>query len=280
MLSSLIKHEWKETWKVPGLSCIVMIAMTLVSVIAFSKMEAPTQEEALNMGAFLLMMFYCLMVCCISLLMTIYFAVRFYKNLYSDEGYLMHTLPVTPRQLIASKTLIGTLWVFVLSLLSAWSVCCILAFAFPVLAAPSPEVTLDWFLSHAGQLFGMPLPAFVLLYVILSAVSALSSVLIIYGAISLGQLFSKHKVMASILCYVGFTMLIQTVVTFAMTPVLTKMVITAGVSGEFAGSDAIPAFFGLFMRTALCLSLIGSTVSAAAGFILTEYVMKKQLNLD
>ncbi len=35
---------------------------------------------------------------------------RFNKNLLSDEGYLMHTLPVKPWKHIASKLLASMLW--------------------------------------------------------------------------------------------------------------------------------------------------------------------------
>ena len=35
---------------------------------------------------------------------------RFYKNLLSEEGYLMHTLPVNPRVHITGKLLITSLW--------------------------------------------------------------------------------------------------------------------------------------------------------------------------
>ena len=37
-------------------------------------------------------------------------AIRFYKNLFSDEGYLTLTLPVTRGQHLFSKTIVGTAW--------------------------------------------------------------------------------------------------------------------------------------------------------------------------
>lgn len=279
MLEKLIRHEWRETWKIPCLSCIVIILLTLVSTVCLMRMEPPAADDALNMGALLLTTCYSLFIACITLLITVYFAVRFYRNLYTDEGYLMHTLPVTPRQLILSKTLIASFWYFILSLLAVWSVLIILMVCMPVLAADAPAPSTEWLLENSRNMFGMSLPAFLAFYLALSLVSAVSNALILYGAISLGQLFTRHKVMASVLCYIGFTMLIQTVTTFFMTPFLTKLIIQSGNAGEMAGST-IPEFMGVFMRGTLLVSLAGSLLAALGSWILTEYVMKKQLNLD
>ena len=281
MLNKLIKHEWKETWKIPSLSCLVLIVATCICALCLMRMEPPAVENAINMGALLLTTLYSMMVSCATILILIYFGIRFYRNLYTDEGYLMHTLPVTPRQLILSKTLVASLWYFICSLLTVWFVIIIFSFCLPVIALDGPELTLDWLMANSNSLFGMSLPAFLVYYLLISAVSAFSNALILYGAVSLGQLFSKHKVMASILCYIGFSMLIQTVTSFAMTPYLTKMILTERVSGELARSTAgVPEFIGVFIRGTLLVALLGSLLAAGGAYILTEYMMNKQLNLD
>ncbi len=114
MLKKLLKHEWKETWRIPALACALMIILTLVSVICFTRMSPPANADELNAGAFVLMMFYVLTISCVSVVVSIYIAVRFYKNLYTDEGYLMHTLPVTPRQLLVSSSRLDPYGVFLL----------------------------------------------------------------------------------------------------------------------------------------------------------------------
>ena len=85
MLKKLLKHEWKETWRIPALACALMIILTLVSVICFTRMSPPANADELNAGAFVLMMFYVLTISCVSVVVSIYIAVRFYKNLYTDE---------------------------------------------------------------------------------------------------------------------------------------------------------------------------------------------------
>ena len=277
MLSRLIRHEWRETWRIPVISFLVILFLTLVCFICFRQMEPPADENSVNAGAFVIMMLYCLIISCISTVVTIYIAIRFYRNLYTDEGYLMHTLPVTPRQLILAKLLVAALWVFVLSLLALWAICCILLFGLPAMALVDMSVIIPALTEYFPQIFGMGPVAFLLFYVLLSLVSAFSSVLVAYAAISLGQLFSKHKVMASILCYIGFTMLIQTVSTLLMTPSLTRLVLSPDMVNTASG---IPSYFGAYMREILLISMAGSVICAVISYILTEYIMRRQLNLD
>lgn len=277
MLSRLIRHEWRETWRIPVISFLVILFLTLVCFICFRQMEPPADENSVNAGAFVIMMLYCLIISCISTVVTIYIAIRFYRNLYTDEGYLMHTLPVTPRQLILAKLLVAALWVFVLSLLALWAICCILLFGLPAMALVDMSVIIPELTEYFPQIFGMGPVTFLLFYVLLSLVSAFSSVLVAYAAISLGQLFSKHKVMASILCYIGFTMLIQTVSTLLMTPSLTRLVLSQDMVNTASG---IPSYFGAYMREILLISMAGSVICAVISYILTEYIMRRQLNLD
>nr|WP_308625236.1 hypothetical protein [uncultured Eisenbergiella sp.] len=281
MLKKLLKHEWEETWRIPALACAIMIILTLVSVICFVRMDPPANANELNAGAFVLMMFYVLTISCVSVIVSIYVAVRFYRNLYTDEGYLMHTLPVTARQLILSKLTVGGLWYFLVTVLSLWAVLIILIFGVPVMVIGDFDMSLSVVINYAKEysyaLFGMSLPAFAVFNIFYFLVSAVSNVLIVYGAVSLGQLFSKHKVMASILCYIGVTILIQTVTSLAMTPYLTKMIITQVGSPQGPG---IPDFMGVFMRNTYIFTFVACVITGIGCYILSEYLMKKQLNLD
>lgn len=49
-----------------------------------------------------------LFACCVA--SNIVLVVRYYRNLYGDEGYLMNTMPVTPAQNIWAKLISAFLW--------------------------------------------------------------------------------------------------------------------------------------------------------------------------
>lgn len=53
----------------------------------------------------------------------IYAVLYFRKNLFKDEGYLMHTLPVKPWQLYVSKLAVGTLYCYLSILVAAAAMC-------------------------------------------------------------------------------------------------------------------------------------------------------------
>ena len=46
MLSRLIRHEWKETWRIPVISFLIILILTLVCFFLFRQMEPPWQHEA------------------------------------------------------------------------------------------------------------------------------------------------------------------------------------------------------------------------------------------
>ena len=284
MLSRLIHHEWKETWRIPVISFIVILFLTLVCFICFRQMEPPADEDSINAGAFVIMMLYCLIISCISMVVTIYIAIRFYRNLYTDEGYLMHTLPVTPRQLILAKLLVAALWVFVLSMLALWAICCIMLFGLPAMALVDMPVVISSLMEYFPQIFGMGPVAFLLFYVVLSLVSAFSNVLIAYAAYWIEKGFNKiipgiFKSLLVGLCTVTVTSKEAStgISTLLMTPSLTRLVLSQDMVNTASG---IPAYFGAYMREILLISMAGSAICAVISYILTEYIMRRQLNLD
>ena len=47
-----------------------------------------------------------------SMIVLIFILMRYYKNFFSDEGYLTFTLPVTPHELLWSKIISAMVWIF------------------------------------------------------------------------------------------------------------------------------------------------------------------------
>ena len=85
------------------------------------------------------------------MVVSIYIAVRFYKNLYTDEGYLMHTLPVTPRQLLVSKLTVGSLWSFLVTILTLWAVFLIMIFGLPVMVKDDLNLSFTLLVNYAKE---------------------------------------------------------------------------------------------------------------------------------
>lgn len=143
MLTKLISHEWKDTFKVPVLLLTITVLLSAASLVYFSVADQATADIDLNVRNFVLYIAYILILSGLSMILTIYFAIRFYKNLYTDEGYLMHTLPVKPWMLIVSKLTIGTIWFYLIDLLLVGAITLITLIALPTMAYFSPEDLLE-----------------------------------------------------------------------------------------------------------------------------------------
>lgn len=279
MLKKLLKHEWTESWKIPALVFAVELILTAACALYFHFAPSPTPDVELNVGNFAIFMLYVVYSAFVSLIIVIYLGIRFYKNLYTDEGYLMHTLPVQPRLLIFSKTLVGVFWCYLSAFLTILTVLPITYLALSKLAYIDASDLIELkeqVLPAILRLFGTNPGELLFYFIPYMLASAFFSVLLLYAAICLGQLFGRHKVLSSILCYVGLNALLSTATSLLMVPGLTGVIVTHADDAEHFLELTMPSF----LRTTYFISFLSSLLLSAVCFWLCDYLMKKNLNLD
>lgn len=278
MLKKLIKHEWAQTWKIPALALFVTLALSAACALYFFLAPEPAPDVELNVGNLVLFLLYAFYSAFVPLLITIYLGIRFYKNLYTDEGYLMHTLPVQPQALILSKTITGVFWSYLSGIVTLVTVLPISLLAVTKLAyfdeAELAELTES--LSQILSLFGNNIWELLFYFLPYMIASSLFSILLLYAAICLGQLFGKHKVLSSILCYLGLNALLSTASAMLTVPGLTGVVITHADEADDFFTLVMPSI----MRTTYFITFLSSLFLSAVCFWLCSYLMKKNLNLD
>ena len=108
MLKKLLKHEWISVSKVLGHVNVGVILITIIGSIILST-DLLDGNNMFPMIVVLLSL-YIISLMTFASVTLIYVYVRFYKNLFTAEGYLMYTLPVTGTQLFHSKLLVGFFW--------------------------------------------------------------------------------------------------------------------------------------------------------------------------
>lgn len=275
MLKKLTKHEWMETWKIPALIFAVSIALSVICALYFYLAPALTPDVEINVGNMSLFILYAFAVSMSSWLITIYLGIRFYKNLYTDEGYLMNTLPVHPWMLILSKTFIGTLWIYLAGLLSCVTILPVTFIALPKLTYFDPAA-LNEIMPVITSLFGGGIPQLLFFFLFYSLASATSSILLLFAAVSLGQLFGRHKVLSSIICYLGLNAFLSAVSSIFMVPGLTGVIITHAEDTENFYELVMPSL----MHTTYVISFFVSLLLSAICFFLCNYLLKRCLNLD
>lgn len=122
MLGKLIKHEWRAFWKIPAFVSLFLAIFTIFGVIVLNAKIWETENPVIQSLAAFVLLFYSIALIVISFVTVLYTALRFYKNIYSDEGYLMHTLPVTQKSLIFSKLIVSYAWTIITGLVIIFSI--------------------------------------------------------------------------------------------------------------------------------------------------------------
>lgn len=112
MLGKLIRYDSKVQIR---FLCGVYIVAALIS--GLSGIFLGLRNQFPDVVIFKLMSGFARVICCLSVLVVflgtiIYIVAYFRRNLLRDEGYLMHTLPVSSLQLYGSKLLTGTFFVY------------------------------------------------------------------------------------------------------------------------------------------------------------------------
>ena len=106
MLKQLLKYEFKATCGYYGSAYLVLLASALLLGLGATHMPQAEMETVWAIMALV----YMGTILAIIVLTVQQIIQRFTGNLLGREGYLMHTLPVSPAQLILSKLLSSAVW--------------------------------------------------------------------------------------------------------------------------------------------------------------------------
>lgn len=276
MLIKLFKYEWKFFWKVPATINLALVIITLLGITSLISPLWTLDYDIIGALMATSLLFYYLSIFAGSIAVSVYIAIRFYKNVYTDEGYLTNTLPVTPRQIILSKLFVGVLWTAITGLVIMFSVLILVAVGLYSYGDNSiieiiRELMLAW--NDMAEIFreiGFRPFSFTFLCVIYSIISTFFSILMLYSAISLGQMFSRHKVAGAIIWYFVEYMVVQFGSSILMT------IIGFSVVNRLDYYDSISSIFDPIMIGSIFLYLLGGF----GLYCITEYMLKKKLNLD
>lgn len=272
MLGKLLKYEFKATGRLilPAYLAAVLFALLNRLFVTNSTLQGLWGGRVYG----LLIAFFSLAIFMVLALTFVLIIQRFYQNLLKDEGYLSHTLPVTIDKHIFAKLIPATCWTIASSLIVILSILLMTATAgwFPDFLQSFRTFYKEYYAYGAP----MPLSVFCLELLLVGIVYLFSGVLSLYAALSIGQLFKKHKILGAVGGYMGLSF-IMSLVSLYTTPRIVDNILKPLILGtEMANASFSPMKFTLAM---LLTALIGVLYSAIYYFI-TRYVMTKRLNLE
>lgn len=203
--------------------------------------------------------------------------VRFYKNFFSDEGYLTHTLPVKSSTHMFSKTWSTLLWVIITLLAVVFFV-----FIYMLIgAAPHGSLFDTEVLRDIGSFFqtlGATMTPSRLLIGIETVLMILTSIVfatfMIFTAITIGAVVAKkHKILAAI----GFYYLINMVV--SVVTVLLFFIVIFASSGNLMLAGSLFSHPEGVIHFSLLFFIVLYLALSAGGFALCNRLIKRRLNL-
>ena len=280
MLSKLMKYEWKNLSRQFLIMLAVLVGTTLISSLMVVSINFDFDQVNNSYSLFMLigsiLIYYLGLIVC-SFGTSLIIAIRFYKSCYTDEGYLTHTLPVSARQLVGAKTLSACLiqllcMVSILLSLIIYGAVIIAAVVNSGSAHYAGSFSLALINTEFQQELGIGLVqycAFMLIYCIIGCITGPS---IILGCVSLGQFYTRHRILGAILAYFIVTMIKQFVTYIAMLPTYSKLII-ASASGKTLPMMSImmPTFIIVFVIT---------IIIAIAMYFINIHMMTSKLNLE
>lgn len=275
MLGKLLKHDWKRVWKT--IICLngVILIMTLLGDLSLLFNFWNTNSNITSYIAVLCTIFYMLSMIGLCVAIVIYLIVYMYRSCYSDAGYLTHTLPVKSSSIILSKLIIlsaGYLITGATVIISVFSLMLSLGSIGGNISLSSAFSELSEEIRLAGIADEIWLSIILLVIFILAAVFFSSS--IIMASFSFGQLYTKHKIVGSVVSYFAIETIIQILVTLISIPVFVSNITTLVETG-----DEIASVGSFFLLTYILTIVI--TIGLSVGlFFISNHIMKKKLNLD
>lgn len=275
MTGRLIKYELRSSIKLMGVIWAALIVTSFLFSISINFMgnimrSSSIASTLINLFQGITGMLYIAVFIATAAASVVIIIMRFYKGLLSDEGYLMHTLPVKPWQLITAKGVSALIIVCASVIVSILSIM--------ILAGTGSFGAIVEFCDLIREMFREE-PKVILVaaeFLVLAILSLLKSIYQIYASLSIGQLVGKHRILLSLGAYVG----INIVITVLAVLIMMLLDVTGALNGWSSLSlntvndmlNAGQAVLGFFAAV--------TVIQLAAFHVITERILSLRLNLQ
>ena len=265
MVKKLFKHELNAYWRILLPMWGILLAVALFGrIIQFFEFDHFVYD-IVNGSSIL---FYGIAVTVALVFPVVFSIIRFYKNLFTGEGYLSFTLPVTVAQHINVKVLAAVVMALLSFVAALVSLCVITAGDVLVELWKAGSYIFNYLHTEiGGHLWWFMLEAVVLMLVML-----VGQALYYDTCISIGQLFRKNRVLAAVGVYFGFYMITQVISTIV---VIITMFIDWVPVAEWVEKHPYVTIHGV-----ACGSILLSIAMCVVEYLVVYMIIRHRLNLE
>lgn len=273
MLKTLLKYEWKDTWGICSACNGIALALSIIGAVIimmfdFSDVASDSEMTALaSVCISFYIVIYVASIIGLAFVMRYFFFYRYYKNLFTDQGYLMHTLPVNTPDLIYSKLIIAVIWQYITGIVMSICVMVLFGAFIASIGELSPGDVYDAFqdldLMEPEFLKGIPVLFSIVVGIL---VSPIIEILLMYMAVGIGQQSKKNRFFLSVLVLIGIYM--------------GKRFVTSAISLPFQMVMMEEEYSIATINISAVVVALALVGLGFALFFINKYFLEKKLNLE
>lgn len=278
MLIKLIKYDIRADYKKYAITAAALILISIV--VRFADVKFGSLDDGNDWKVlFMVLVWSFIALCGAAVLLTFIFSVvRYQKKMYSDEGYLLNTIPADPVLHILSSLITEYIWTIAIAAVDVVA----LIISAGGLSFWRGFLTPIRYVIEIDPAFAIYLLTFLLMF-------PGTLMLTLIFVINFGYLFRSHRVLAGIGGYVGL-MIISNILSSVVYMISGKSnfnaakmkilsdnpdYITSDESYQIVMRELAKLASGTYIST-----LIINVIFFAAIFIASSYIIKKKFNID
>jgi len=277
MLGKLFKHDFRALSRtmrfvIPGILCLALLLTGFVAIeqrqdYGFYQIQAPGQ--LMNMALIGMSILAGVGMGAAIVLIMVFIYVHYYRSLFSDEGYLTHTLPVKSWEILLAKLLASLVWVIIGYAAITVGLLIILLGATSDKTLFNTELFKNDFNGTLGGTVGSEDGIAALLMLPAGLANICAGLLQVFLAITIGcAIANKHRVWAAIGIYVAISV---------CTSLLNALVGTPSVIEALFYAEN---HWGISKVAAQLLDIAKNSAIAVGCFFWSKHLLKRSLNLQ
>ena len=276
MFRKLLRYDMRAIVKYWWIAAAVSLLFSAIGGVCIQILKVDYTEMGFLQGVAILgLVLVALAIGAFSLVNMILVFARFYKNFFTDEGYLTFTLPVRRSQLLNSKLLASLIFMVCTGFVMMADIAVLLLVGIPEEIFSKAFIRgIKLFIEEVSSTLGFYAVVYILEILAAIVVSSIFAILVIFVCITLAStLTKKHKFIVAIGLYYAYS----SVMGFVMQLFMLN-------TGIYSIVEKIAALSEGELKFIISIILLGGIslmgVGAAGLHVLEEYLLRRRLNLD